>query len=126
MLSVYRSIQALGNGIINTWDQNTVAGGDRIALTYTPHDRCTPASGWHVARWKDGVALVTDSKAAWYDGKLKAFPCFSGKADKERARLEAVEWIAAKYGPRDLVRNAMGDFVEREVQELYPIRRRRA
>lgn len=110
--------------IINTWDQNVAAGGDRIIVSYRKAEKWT-TGGWHVIRIKDGKQLVTDKTAHWQDRGSKFFAGASREAKQQALEL-AFEWIHATYGMREFVRNRMGDFVEREVNEQFPLPRRTA
>lgn len=112
--------------IINTWDQCTAAGGDCVAIYYHPYNAraCSPAK-WSVSRFKDGKELVTDKEAAWYDYKRKTFSIGHPiREHKQAALAEAINWVCKTYGPRTFVRNRMGDYVEQDVNERFPIPRR--
>lgn len=72
-----------------------------------------------------GKQLVTDKGAAWYDRGMKTFTIMHPiREHKAEALAAAVAWVAATYGPREFVRNRMGDYVERDVNERFPIPRR--
>jgi hypothetical protein len=97
---------------------------DRIALRYTPSGKWV-VPGWYVYRFRDGKSLRTSDtpkehlKLFYLDrGDLK------GHARVEAARVEAAAWAAEKYGARDWVRNSVGDYVEREVNDAFPVTRR--
>jgi hypothetical protein len=83
--------------------------------------------GWHVVRFVNGKEVPTDEKAAWYDRGKKFFGALYdlGKTHHERkasSRADAVMWAERTYGRKlDLVRNGLGELVEREVQELAPL-----
>jgi hypothetical protein len=115
--------------VVNTYDQQVRDGGDRVVIFYTPQDlgRGGHGASWHVGHFVGGKSQVTDPNAAWYDGKQKAFTVFSAgthQEQKARALAEATAWAAARYGARDLVRNRMGDMVERAVNDRFPLRKR--
>lgn len=104
--------------IINTWDQHQQAGGDRIVISYHPgHSRSPIGRGWCVLRYKDGQQMVTKKNAAWYEHGCQWFYQFSGR----KLPQEVVDWVTERYGKRDFVRNRMRDYVEREVNERFPI-----
>ena len=118
--------------IINTYDQCVAAGGDRIAIHYTPNgdSRSMIYAHWSVHRYQDGKRVATDPKAHWQDYGAKTFSLFSyggigrnGAKRKAHALAVAIEWANENYGKREFVRNRMGDYVEREVNERFPIRR---
>jgi hypothetical protein len=113
--------------IINTYDQCVAAGGDRIVLYYfgRPDSRSCSGPHWSVGRIKDGKSLETIKNSAWYDHGHKTFYFgYPIREHKETALQEAISWANEKYGPREFVRNRMGDYVEREVNEKFPIPRR--
>lgn len=109
--------------LINTYDQLKAAGGDRIAIIYCGRGLgLTDVPGWTVVRIKDGRELVTDAKAAWYNRKHKTFSLWSRvREGKPKALAEALAWVAEKYGKTDFARNREGDYVEREVNEKFPL-----
>jgi len=110
--------------IINTYDQLRAYGGDRIAICYLRQDlgRGGHGANWHVVRLVDGKAMVTDSNAAWYERKNKTFWIMGRVVENRKPTLEkAIEWACERYGKREFVRNKMGDYVERVVQERFPI-----
>lgn len=106
--------------IINTWDQCVAAGGDRIAIYYHTASKWR-LPGWRVVRMKNGRELRTDPKAHWEDRGMKTFNFCAPRLEKEPKLREAIAWAHAQYGRRDFVRNRMGDYVEREVNERFPI-----
>ena len=120
--------------IINTYDQCAAAGGDRIVIfrqtQITGRGYQSPA--WQVARYKNGQSIVTDPDTTWYNYGKKTFSLSSLNQKKGeaigvfRARIlaEAIAWANAKYGEREFVKNRMGDYVEREVNEKFPIPKR--
>jgi hypothetical protein len=109
--------------IINSYDQCIAAGGDRIMICYLAQN--TGRFGGHSAAWvvyriKDGIELPTDRNGHWrHYGHKYFYP--NGRADIRNCRLRAENWVAAQYGRRDFVRNRMRDYVEREVNERFPI-----
>lgn len=117
--------------LINTWDQNKAAGGDRIVISYRVQEtgRASQNAAWQVGRIKNGQGLITDTCAAWYDDGHKTFDLWRnyGESLKEcRARRlkEAVDWANKTFGAREFVKNRVGDYVEREVNEKFPIPKR--
>lgn len=111
--------------LINTHDQLTAAGGDRVAFIYqTQGYRTMRVAGWHVAHVVNGAWKTTDARAAWYDRGLKFFDARHPIREGKKAALaEAIAWAEARYGTRDYVPNRLGDYVEREVNARLPIRR---
>ena len=107
--------------VINTWDQQVAALGDRIAIFYSSGSKWRCAS-WKVYRIRNGKQLATDATADWEDGKSKTFDV-RGRIDKKEKLQEAIAWAIATYGPREFVRNRMGDYVEKEVNDKYPLPR---
>lgn len=111
--------------IINTWDQLSAFGGDRIAISYQAcgDSRSMTVPGWHVWRLKDGKSVATDPKAAWYDYGKKFFSC-GNRGSKKTQLAIAMTWARETYGPREFVRNRSGAYVEKEVNEKFPIPKR--
>ena len=101
-------------------------GGDRIAVTFHQNGgRSVLPPWWAVVRILDGKELATDPKASHWMRGCKTFCWANGKEEKKKALWKALAWVRRTYGRKGLVRNAMGDFVETEVQAKYPIKRTR-
>ena len=118
--------------IINTYDQMVAAGGDRITI-FVNHWRGTRETyrdGWHVSRMKDGKWLVVDpsTKDDVYglrgSNEFRRDRMGHWREQDARALELAIAWACEKYGKREFVRNRRGDYVECEVNEKYPIRKR--
>lgn len=113
--------------IINTWDQLKAYGGDRLAITYsTAEARSCRSAHFSILRLRDGKQMVTDPKAAWYEYECKTFLLdYPLRAGKPKALAEAVAWIKKKYGSKrgPFVRNRMHDYVEKCVNDKFPIRK---
>lgn len=114
--------------IFNTWDQLKAYGGDRIAIYYQPQgdSRSVRVPGWYVSRLLNGKEVATDPKAAWYDYGRKFFMCPIGMGAREGkpiALKQAIAWAAKTYRLQEFefVRNRQGSYVERQVNEKYPI-----
>ena len=109
--------------IINTHDQLCAFGGDRIAILFSAQisGRACRSANYSVYRVVDGKELITDPKAHWRDYGHKAFDVCGGRETKPAVLAEAIAWANAKYGEREFVRNRVGDYVEREVNERFPI-----
>ena len=109
--------------IINTWDQCVAAGGDRIVIGYhSPGPREVSSNAYYVWRVRDGHEVATDKDAAWYDNKRKHFIVMHPLREHKPAALAAaIAWVTRTYGPRQFVRNRMGDHVEAEVNAQFPI-----
>ena len=71
----------------------------------------------------NGREKVTDPKAHWADYGKKFFSS-SGWGERKLVLETAIKWANETFGPRDFVRNRMGDYVEREVNEKFPIPKR--
>lgn len=117
--------------IINTWDQQVRDGGDRVVIFYSPQDLSRGGHGakWSVGHFKSGKSYVTDAGAAWYDNKQKTFVVFEPHGgthheQKQATLVKALAWVTEKYGKREFVRNRMGDMVEKDVNEKFPLRKR--
>jgi len=110
--------------IVNTWDQLVAFGGDRIAILYNPQCRGGRSANIQVFRMVNGVEYQTDPKASWYNYGKKTF-LIPHPVNERRGEVlaEAIAWTA-KYGLREFVRNRLGDYVEREVNERFPIPRK--
>lgn len=111
--------------IINTYDQNVAAGGKRVyIMRYTRSGyRDVIPSNWNVNLMINGVKYKTAPDAPWYDYGCKTFS-FSGRKNAADQLLAAIAWANETYGPREFVRNRMGDYVEKEVNEKYPLPKR--
>ncbi|MDE2104934.1 MAG: hypothetical protein KGL39_47290 [Patescibacteria group bacterium] len=111
--------------IINTYGQNKAAGGKRVFISYLPGDWGRGGFGprFHVDLMIDGKSMITDKDAHWSDHYRKSFTVYSRK-DKESVLQAAIAWANETYGPREFVRNRMGDYVEKEVNEKYPLPKR--
>lgn len=107
--------------IVNSYDQCKAAGGDRIFITYYKREKVF-LGRWVVIRIMNGKEVKTDPKAAWYDYHHMTF-IVGGRYEKKEQLAAAIAWVAEKYGPREFVRNRMGDYVERDVNEQFPLRK---
>jgi len=115
--------------LINSFDQITAAGGRRFVISYHAREVAL-AARWVVLGYQDGREFVTDPKAAWFDHGRKTFlPDPSSSKDwrdaKQKAYDEAVAWVKRRYNAVDFVRNTVGDYVERDVNERFPIPRQK-
>jgi len=120
--------------IINTYDQCAAAGGDRIVIYRQIQEtgRGYHAPSWQVARYIDGNSTVTDPKASWYDYGKKTFSLSRLERNagesigefRKRILQDAIAWANKTFGPREFVKNRVGDYVEREVNEKFPIPKR--
>ena len=117
--------------IINTHDQVSRFGGDRIVIYYQRQEigRMSVSPGYAVHRVVNGTSVETFPEAPWYDHGMKHFLLGMERAKslKERramAREKAIVWACDKFGPRDFVPNRDGDLVEREVNKRFPLPRR--
>lgn len=113
-------------GIINTFDQCRAAGGNRIAIYYYPPERgrCAKYARWSVSRIVNGIPSMTDN-VGWYNNGCKEFIIRNCRTEKRKALEEAIAWTTLTFGPREFVRNRVGDYVEKEVNDKFPIPRRR-
>lgn len=113
--------------IVNTIMQLQAYGGDRVAILthHSSFGRGSWRDGWSIAHYKDGAKFITDAKAHWADYGAKVFTRHDHNGtwrDKDAAALKAaMEWCDHRYGKRDYVRNRLGDYVEREVNRMFPI-----
>lgn len=111
--------------IINAWDQCNAAGGDRIVISYYARSgRDVLPSRWVVFRYIAGVTVPTDPGAPWYNAGCKTF-IPAGRSRKEGLD-QAIAWVKEAYGKSEFVRNRMGDYAEKEVNDKFPIPRRDA
>jgi len=98
-------------------------GGDRVAISYNSPGKWRVA-GWQVWRMRRGRQLVVDPGAHTATERgMKEFSMVRVSQEKKIRLAEAIAWADAKFGKREYVRNRMGDYVEREVNEKFPIRR---
>lgn len=112
--------------IVNTYEQMTAAGGDQIAVCWTGETAGPGSYRWFVRRLVDGRAVVTRPDAPWYDYKLKAFSGWPVRREKAPALEKALAWVRATYPQHAetvFVRNRLGDYVAKEVNDRWPIRR---
>jgi len=117
--------------IINTYDQTCAAGGDRIVIYHQTQEtgRSYRSASWKVARYHDGQEILTDPKGAWYEYGKKTFSLSSLQQNegeslrnfRNRILQDAINWANKKYGAREFVKNRLGDYVEKEVNEKFPI-----
>lgn len=83
-------------------------------------------NGWFVwSPWE-----LTDPSGPWYYyNKMHFADCqyFGGDITRSEARKAALDaakkWADEKYGPFNWVRNRMGEYVPKELNDLFPIRR---
>jgi hypothetical protein len=108
--------------IINTLDQQNCAGGRRIVLyrQLASYGRVNVTPAWQVALYENGENIGTDRTAAWYDNGYKTFRIPS-RGEAKETLLKAIAWANEKYGKREFVRNKFGDYVEKEVNDRFPI-----
>lgn len=123
--------------LINTYEQHCADGGDRIILYYhnAQTGRASTGAKFSVSHMKAGQQYITDSKAPWYNyGKMtfevnwthsKDFPREGTVGQRRKQALaEATAWVTEKYGAREFVKNRVGDYVEKEVNDKFPIPKR--
>jgi hypothetical protein len=109
--------------VINTHDQLVAAGGG-IAITtcYTPGRRRRKC-GYAIYRLNEkGQKMITDPDAAWYDNKMKTFN-WAGN-EKANVLAEAQAWVASVFSyTGQWVRNRHGDYVLKEINKRFPLRK---
>ena len=113
--------------IINTYQQCQTAGGERIAIYYRGVYRGRGGHGacFLVGRFKDGVEYKTDPDAHYHHNFMKWFPVhYPVPKSKPMVLAQVIAWVTERYGAREFVRNRMGDYVERDVNERFPLRPR--
>lgn len=124
-----------GRAIINTYDQLNAAvasGFDKrlaISIGYSAPDRSN-SRDVSVAKWSVfSPFFKTNPSAAWYDYGCKTFSLsFNGAPHRERkgaALKAAMEW-AARYGVTEWAKNRQGDYVAKDINDNFPIRRERS
>lgn len=110
--------------IINTHDQ-LVAAGRGIALIYhTVHPRDCSVRKWSVYAVMNGKVVRTKSDAPWYDYGQQTFLVGFGLT-RMQVLEKAKQWVATNYaedGP--WVRNRMGDYVPKRINDQFPIPKR--
>lgn len=94
-----------------------ISGGRGPAILY----------GWEIySPWEQ-----TDSEVHWQHYGRKQFPnsMYYREVDRFTARklalAAALGWANAKYGPFDWVRNRMGDYVPKELNDYFPLRKQK-
>jgi|SRR6185503_2193332 len=118
--------------IINTYEQLRAAvasGFDKrmaVSISYSSPDRSN-SRDVSVAKWSVfSPFFKTDPDAAWYDYGCKTFSLrFGGETHHQRktnALKVAMEW-AARYGVIDWTKNRLGDYVAKDINDNFPIRR---
>lgn len=121
--------------LINTYDQCVGFGGDVIVLFYQRNEygRFSRSAAFQVGRYKDGHGMATDPYAHWQDSGHKTFLVSANHREGEtphqakmRTLAEAIQWVTKKYGKREFVRNRMGDWVEKRVNDKFPLPKRSA
>lgn len=122
------------NQILNTWDQlkrAAASGFERqklVAISYhhPDHSNSRDVSTYKWSVWSP--FFKTDPDASWYDNDSKTFGLpLNGTKHHERkatALTAAMNWANEKYGPYNWVRNQQGDYVPKEVNDRFPLRKR--
>jgi len=113
---------------VNTHDQNYLYGGERVFIIYIPADYGRGGHGayFQVFHTVNGKEVPTDPGGPWYYYGRKSFMPhgFNGANHHESKRLAlqaAMDWAKEQYGERTWVRNRAGDYVEKEVNDKYPL-----
>ena len=111
--------------IINTYDQCAAAGGERVVISYRNQERGrgSRSAAWQVWLVVNGKSVSTDKDTPWYNYGKKTFDLW-GRHERAAKLATAIAWATEKYGARDFVLNRMGDYVEREVNEKFPLPKR--
>lgn len=116
--------------IINTYDQLRAAGGGVAILSSYTGTRTQYFYGWAVWRvGANGKQIVTDPKAHWSDYGKKVFSATgaAGATPAERSRnalTQAKQWVAEQgWYDGEWTRNRMRDYVPREINKRFPLRK---
>lgn len=112
---------------VNTWEQMRLAGGDRVGIFWHGPDygRGGSCAKWVVIHIVDGVEVPTSPNAPWYNWKRKTFDVFGAVREFKAPKLaETIAWVEGRFGRREFVRNRLGDYVEREANERFPLPKR--
>lgn len=121
--------------IINTYEQLRAAaasGFDKrglIAISYHAPDRSN-SRDVSVRKWSVFSPFFTTAPdAPWYDYGQKVFSLFGARngaethAQQKAAALKAAQEWAAQYGVTEWARNRLGDYVPKEVNDRFPLRK---
>lgn len=119
--------------IINTYNQlkKAVASGfgkrQAVAVSYSAPDRSN-SRDVSVPKWSVWSPFFqTDPNAPWYDYGHKTFSLGvngdSHKQRKDTALSNATAWAAEQYGVTQWAKNRQGDYVPKEINDNFPIRK---
>jgi hypothetical protein len=120
--------------IINTYEQLVAAVGSgfdkrkAVSISYPAPDRSN-SRDVSVSKWSVfSPFFKTDPEAAWYDYGCKIFSLrFGGDTHHERkqAALKAAMERAVQYGVTEWAKNRRGDYVAKDINDNFPIRKER-
>lgn len=108
--------------VINTYDQLVRAGGGVAILPSYTGTRTQYFYGWAIWRiGPNGKTIVTDPKAHWQEKGKKVF---SAGLDKMAALETAKTWIKEQgWYDGKWARNRMRDYVPKDVNKRFPLRK---
>lgn len=120
--------------IINTYGQlkaASEAGFDKrglVAVGYYGRPSGRMGIG-QVSKWQvSSPFFQTDPNAPWYDYGNKAFPLYGNGETPHQRKMntlaKAQAWAESEYGIKEWVKNRMGDYVPKEVNDKFPIPKR--
>lgn len=110
--------------IINTFDQMEACGGDHVAVSYhSPSPETVEAAKVTVWRVVNGQEIKTDPNSHWADYGCKTFLVRHPlRENKKIVIAKAIAWAKKTFRIRDeFVRNRIGAYVEKSVNEKFPI-----
>lgn len=109
--------------IVNTYSQLVCSGGG-IAILWRGKFSVI-GSQWSIYRINaKGCEIPTDPNTEWFNNGRKTFHVFT-KTKKEHLE-DAIKWVVEnfpEYRDTPWVRNRLGDYVPKEINKKFPIRR---
>lgn len=116
--------------VVNTWEQLHAARTGTALCWHSKAPRAVIGNYWSIMRVVDGRKIQTDPKGAWYYHGDKAFSGFGNKNPDLSRRLagleESKDFALETYGDAGpWVRNRMGDYVPKDINDKFPVRSQR-
>lgn len=122
----------MSSEIINTYDQLCAAGGG-VAVIYRRNGGRAVMPPWvEVMRVNEQCKIVrtAEPNAPWYVHGYRVFNLNDADGDRRQQRKvaeqRAILWCRNEFGiAGDFVRNGFGDLVPADIQQRFPLRKRK-